>query len=324
MLALVIALLVAIPAHADNSLDDAVAALKDAPVYVAPGTEGTSPTTASDLMDLLRDGDNIAIVMLPASAGDPGSAAGKIDQATGHKRIVAVSVDNNLAASSGIMPSGKAADLLARAVNVSTNPVETLQTFIRNVHSWQAQHPQAPASKPTQKDKGGPPLVPIILVVVLATVLGFFAARQLLQPRSYDTAEGPIRFQSSPDKVRDILRDIMERRAEVNDGELGSIIEQACQDTEQYFRRNSDPSKRDEDTTTFVNHLKGVRNVLVQYLDIQNNRRYYDDPEGLMQQGYDAIDGFAAFVLQSNKRGRRDELTEFRVDTQILSAQRYS
>jgi hypothetical protein len=321
-IAMVIMFSIPASAYADASLDDAAAALKNAPVYIAPGTEGTSPTTASDLTDLLRDGDNIAVVMLPANAGEPSQAAGSIDQTTSHKKIVAVSVGGNLAASSGIMPNGVADDLLTRAVNVSTNPVETLQAFIRIVHNWQSQHPQATASKPAAKDDGFPWVLIIFGAAIATTGIALFIRSK--QTKSYATSEGSLRFRAAPDNVREILRDIMDKKSEVKDSALRSTIEQACQDTEQYFARNSDPSKRGEDTSTFVNHLKSVRNVLVQYLDIQSNKRYYDDADELMQQGYNAITGFAEFVLQSNKRGRRSELTNFKVDTQILDAQRFS
>jgi hypothetical protein len=88
--------MVATPAHADT-IDDAAAALKHASVYVATGADVDSSDTAGHLKKQLNDGDNVVIAMLPADAGDPVAAASKIEAATGHKYIVAVTIGNQTA-----------------------------------------------------------------------------------------------------------------------------------------------------------------------------------------------------------------------------------
>ncbi len=42
-----------------------------------------------------------------------------------------------------------------------------------------------------------------------------------------------------------------------------------------------------------------------------------------MDKGFEAIKAFNDFVLKSIKDGRRSDLTQFNVDTDILNAQRY-
>jgi hypothetical protein len=321
-------LTLATPAQA-ATIDDAVAALKDAPVYVADGVSGTSPTTANELTAKLNDGDNIAIVMLPADAGDPSQLAAQIDQATGHKRVIGVSVGDQLEAAAAVMPLGVAADLMSRAQSVSTSTIETLSTYIRNVHNWQDQHPHEQASKPTKKDDG----LPLVLfVVVFLAALGSVvcvigAIRKASRQPGAERVDA--KFKASPDKVRDLLKSIMDLRPQVRDPDLVSIIETACQDTEEYFKRSATKGKENDDTVVFTNHLQSVRGVLVQYIDIQTNPRFYEDrdipnnPQKLLRQGYDAVQGFAVFVEDSIRRGRRSELTAFQVDTKILSAQQY-
>jgi hypothetical protein len=323
VLSWVVGLLVATPVYAETPLDDAIKSLKDSPVYVVRGIEGTTSETANELSDRLNGGDNILLVMLPAGSGDPSVLASSIDDATGRKHIVGVSVGDQLGATSAIMPSGKAVDLMQRAKSVSTSTVESLGTFIRNVHSWQVQHPKERASKPTTKKKdGGSSWILFVIAGIIAILLGVLMWARKLNRDS--EAADDFKFRSSPDDVRDLLKVIMGLRPQIRDDELVTTIETACNDTNQYFRRSSDPKMRDEDITVFSRHLKSVRSVLTQYIDIQNNGRYYDNPDELIQQGRDAIAGFATFVEQSIRRGRRSELTEFKVDTDILSAQRYS
>src|SRR5688572_19844600 len=109
MLSMVVGLLVVSPAHASTPTDDAIAAFKDASVYVSPDIEELSSNAHGKLMGQLNEDDNVVVAMLPAEAGDASTVAHAIDGATGNKRIVAVSVGDELAAVSSIMPSGVAA-----------------------------------------------------------------------------------------------------------------------------------------------------------------------------------------------------------------------
>lgn len=313
----------ALPAHAQTSIDDAVKSLRGSPVYVVDGIEGTTSDTANKLRDQLNGGDNILIVMLPDSSSDPAGVAKALDNATQHKYIIGVSVGDESAAVSTAMPQGVAADQMRRADSVSTSNVETMTTFIRNVHAWQVQHPSAVASMPVGEDGGFGSLLFVIIAACLA--LGSGASVLIRRRTNSRDPDKRIKFKSSPNEVADLLREIMSLKSSVSNHDLKMVIDRACHDTEQYFARSSDPKRISEDRSTFVNHLRSVRSVLRTYIEVQSSpARYYDDPTKLLRQGYEAIDGFADFVENSIRRGRRSELTEFKVDTDILSAQRFS
>jgi hypothetical protein len=307
----------ALPAQAASPPDGVVAALKSSSVYVAPGTENTNSETAGKLQEQLTSGDNIAIVILPATAGEPASLAQAIDKATRGKYIIGLSVGEQVVAASTIMPQNVATNLVNRAAHVSSSPLETLETFIRDVHKWQGEHPHEAASKPVGKKSSGSPVVTLVLLIFAMVLGGIVIAIAIANKRRQ--ADDGLTFRSSPSEVRDLLHVIMEQRPAINNDELSSIVKTACEDTEQYFQRSGNP----EDSDEFVHHLQSVRSILKQYIDIQNNQRYYDNPQALMKQGLEAIKGFASFVQDSIRRGRRADLTNFKVDTDILSAQRY-
>lgn len=316
----------ATPASAVSYVDGAVAALKADPVFVAPGTEGTNVDTPAVLRDQLNEGDHILVVMLPSSAkgeigNDPVGFARQIDQALGGNHIIGLTVGDQAVAYSAALPAGEATDLMKRATSVSTTPSETLVTFIRNVHNWQRQHPEAVASQPPSKPGGFPWWgVGAFLGALIGLLIALIVQRRVA---SSDTEERP-RLRS-PNEVKDLLEQILQLRSQVNNQMVRSLITQIATDTEQYFERQRRfGGNLREDTATFQRHLQGLRDVLERYIDVQNNHRYFDNPLQLMGSGVDAFQGFAEMVLNSIKRGNRKALTEYHVNTDILQAQRYS
>lgn len=315
--------------------DDAVAGLKASPVYIAPGTEGTTPETAGQLLGQLRDDDRIVIVMLPGGAlsdyqGGTSAFLAKLDRSTGGKYIFALSVGDQTIGYSTLLPSGVAADMMRRASSVSVNKIETLGTYARNVHSWQAQNPAHPASRPepkprpkpvpTSNDDGGSNLLltfgaaAIALFIIVGVVVS-------IRHRSRTLGADYIRFRS-PDIVKDRLERVIDLRSRIEDPDLRSLLLQIARDTEEYFQRNT--AKKDADAVAFERHFAAIEKVISKYIDVQNNQRYFDEPYQLMRRGHEAVAGFGDFVLNSVKRGTRQDLIDFRVDTDILAAQKHA
>src|SRR3712207_6309047 len=104
MLAALISFMIIAPAQAQSTIDKAVAALKDAPVYVATDAEEDSSSTTDELTRQLNDGDNIVIVMLPEGSGDHDQLAGEVNEATGRKHIIGLSVGDEATTVSTVMP----------------------------------------------------------------------------------------------------------------------------------------------------------------------------------------------------------------------------
>ena len=321
-LCVVVALVVASPALADT-LSKTVAALKQSPVYVEPGTPGATVDTAGELKGQLINGDNIVIVMLvPGSiSGDLTGFAQQVNSKMGGKKIVGISAGDQEVAYSSLLPAGVAADLMHRAASISVGGSDTLKTFIRYTHSWQQQHPQEPASKPVDKHakKGGfPVLIVLLLVIGLVVVLGgvIFARSN----RATDADH--VSFDKSPPAVRSPLEKIQGLKHQVEDPELQQQLTLTCRYTEDYFSRST--GNAGADSRVFQSHLSDIADVLEKYIDVQNQPQYYENPQDEMRKGSDAVTGFNAFVLKSIRRGSSTKLTDYKVKTDILSAQRWA
>jgi hypothetical protein len=308
--------MVATPAHADT-IDDAAAALKHASVYVATGADVDSSDTAGHLKKQLNDGDNVVIAMLPADAGDPVAAASKIEAATGHKYIVAVTIGNQTATASDVMDTDVTQDLMSRAASVSTSTTETMVTFIQNVHSWQAQHPKAKASNPASKKDDGTALYVLVGVLVLLVGAAVVIIR-ILRPRVRQWDD----FSSAPTDVRRKLQSIRSQREKITDPQMGLLVERICRDTNEYYRRSN--TKFDEDSGV-TDLLRNVGEVLRSYIQVQEDIRqgqsyYYapDNPRDLLQQHYDGIADFAEFIRQGIRRGIALRLEDFSFNNDML------
>jgi hypothetical protein len=330
--ATLIGLVVATPAYAGAHLDEAVAALKNTSAFVAVGTEGTDSNTANNLAAQLSGGDTMVVAMLPANAasefgGEAQNFAQQLDDALGNKHIVAVSIGNDVATATQLLPDGVASDLMVRAGSVSTSTPETLGTFIRNVHTWQAAHPEEVAKRQPSKERDENSSLPWLLAVgiSLSCALSIYLIYRTVRPRR-QSREPKVKLQS-PSRLQDELRDILARRSKIQDPALRETITQMVRDTEVVFRRlraNATPVTVETTSASFEGYLQSVLSVLDQYIDVQENTRYYDNPQGALADGRDAINGFAEYVLNSAKRAGRQDLTQFRVNTKILSAQKYA
>ncbi len=317
-------------ATASQPIDEAVTVIRDSPVYVAPGTEDTDNDTAGILLNQLYNDDNLVIVMLPAgesvlSSGELLSLARKIDTSLEGDRIIGLSVGDQIIAYSASLPPGEATDLMERAINVSANTPEALSTFIRNVHSWQAANPKAVASQPVKQSDSdiSMPLLfgssgLLLAVSIITALLVRYRAR-------YKQSSDHVKIKAAPDPVKDVLEPILKLRSRINDPALRDLVTQMCSDTEAYFKRNitRKGDTRRNDADEFEMHLRSMQSVLERYVDVQDNPRFFHNPPELMEQGAEAVTGFSEFVLTNVRRGSREALTNYRVDTDILAAQRY-
>ena len=123
------------------------------------------------------------------------------------------------------------------------------------------------------------------------------------------------------DQIKDLLSEIVREREKVNDPELKAVISQMFLYIEKYFQSSGKDKVRE--ALFFKDHLTEVAQVLEKYIEIQNNRHYYNDPKTELRKGKESIIEFSQYVLSSIRRGNADDLIDYTVNTNILRAQHY-
>ena len=315
-------------AFAQDYVADVLQELQATSVYVDPSID-EAVNKRSRLGKILLETDRIVLIMLPGDAvagTDINTVVSLISSGLGDQYIIGLAVGEDLIAYGPILPSGVVADQMKRAESVSNDSVTALITFAQNIHIWQGKNPMptpVPTPSPTkaisEQSGGGKNLSWIwllILVPIAVVVLTFVLKVQ----RGSDSDSEKVRFKS-PRQVRDLLQKIYELRIYVEDSELKSTLKQMCLDVEEYFKSAS--SDKDKDTKHFYERLTDVIEVLEKYLDIQESKRYYRRPEEEMNQGKVSIRDFSHYVLDAVRDGREAELVDYKVNRQILEAQRY-
>jgi hypothetical protein len=319
---LFVALSVTTPAQAATQVDVIVGALHKAPVYVAQGTPGTTSETAASLTGKLFENDTIVLVMLPDNASpdqeDVNTLAQKIDKGLKGKRIVGIAVGAQFAGAASKMPSGIADDLMNRAASVSTNPAETLGTFVRNVHDWQAANPEPAATSGAKASSGWLWwlfLAPAFILLLVYLLIRLLSNRLRIKPKVRYTAPGTL---------NELVRTLMRQRNELHERDpMREAINLTCRYTEAYFKRFAGERSASDAIVRFGNQLNLATKVVKDYSYAIENPEYIDEPDKVSRLGLDSINGLADTILKSIKKGNSELLLEFRANTSILEAQRY-
>src|SRR4051794_11898746 len=90
-----IGLTLARPAHAADSVNNAISALQSNPVYVDPGAEGADQVDVSQVTSAIS-GTNILVAVLPASAGNATEVPSDIGKGVGGRHTVIALVGQKL------------------------------------------------------------------------------------------------------------------------------------------------------------------------------------------------------------------------------------
>lgn len=309
-------------ATANDSVDAAIKGLRSSNVYVAPNTPGTNSDTSLMLKQALREGDHIALVMLPPGSTTAADAAARIDKATKHSLVLGVSVGDDFRGYSKLLPEDTAIDQMDRAKSIASSPVETLTTFAQLTRAWQQANPKEvkKPAKPKKESGNSNWLFFFLIIPVFGAGFAIWLASGL---RPAGSSDDRPEFKS-PNTVRNELEKIYGFRSQVNDSHIREVISTICSDTEAFFQRSkvseNDTSK---EAAEFAGPLRSVCAILERYIDVQDNPRYYEDPAQVLKAGDEAIEAFASFVLKSIQDNSSAALMNFKVDAKILSASRY-
>ena len=307
-------------ANAADYISEAAASLAHSGVYVAVGTEGTNQDTAGRLGARLIANDGIVLVMLPAAAKselglDISTIAARLSDKLGGQRIIGLAVGNELVGYAPSLPSGVASDQMGRAQSVSNDPTTALGTFAGNIHIWQREHP---APTPAQPESGsGFPFWIFLLLAALPA--GIWLIIVFANGRRAESEPDDTRF-TAPGPVRDLLHKIALEGKQVDDPALKRTVRQICVDIEHYFKSSSGDQKGDG--AVFAKNLTDADRILTKYIDVQDNRYYYKNPEGLLAQVKAALDDFSDYVIESIRNGNEVALRAYKLNAYVLQAQR--
>ncbi len=309
-------------ATANDSVDAAIKGLRSSNVYVAPNTPGTNSDTSVTLKQALREGDHIALVMLPPGSTTAADAAARIDKATKHSLVLGVSVGDDFRGYSKLLPEDTAIDQMNRAKSIASSPVETLTTFAQLARAWQQANPKEvkKPAKPKTESGNSNWLLLFLIIPVFGAGMAIWLALGL---RPAGSSDDHPEF-NAPNAVRNELEKIYGYRAQIADPHIKEVVGTICSDTEAFFER-SEGSDRNTSTEAvqFAGPLSSVTAVLERYIDIQDHPRFYRDSEQLLEAGEEAIEAFASFVLDSIQDNSSAALINFKVDAKIIGATRY-
>lgn len=125
------------------------------------------------------------------------------------------------------------------------------------------------------------------------------------------------------DEVFRLLDQIGEFRLKVLDPRVKVLLTQIAKNGERRLTGGDPESPSDVAVIEFRSHLESVVRVLAQYVDFQDNSSRYPNSEEMMAKGQNAIAGFASYVMETSIPGGTRSVSDFNVDTDILSAQQH-
>lgn len=124
-------------------------------------------------------------------------------------------------------------------------------------------------------------------------------------------------------EVRALLDKTGQARLRITSPRLKVLLSMIAQNGEEYLINrglNGTPTVADIESLKF--NLESLQTVLSAYVRIQGDPLTPDRDEYL-DKGREAIEGLAHMIMSSTTSGAQAHLSEFRINAQILSAQRF-
>lgn len=318
----------AAPASAADSVEEAIAAMQKGSVYVAKGTEDTTSDTTSIILGYMNSKDHILVVMMPKDSTSltNDEISIKILGSVKEPSILALYANGQVTAHTNrqYVPSDAANKVMSNASSIAVGPTETITTFVTLVHRYQAAHPEPITSTGTTTPSSPPDssAVPYGVGGGLAIAVAVIATVVLRRKRSN---ANPYTLKASPTSVRDQLNRVKELMPRIKNQSVVEQLGSVVNDTEAFFRRSVRSSSRDteREAADFQRKLKDAVVMLEKYVDIQDNPRYFDHPAQLLASGAEAVDGLATGILNAVKSSNTKSLLDYKVSSDVLSAERY-
>lgn len=324
LLAVLFATAISARAQEVPSLSEIAESLQQSPIYVGEGFPGVDDAVISRLDRQLYDDDQILLVLLPRVEYEAFTAddlARDLSELLGDQHIVGLALGDEVVVHAPVLPTGVGTDLMDRATSLANNnPVTALSTFVQNVHKWQADNPMPTPPPPPveQTEENGEEGSSVAWYALGLGLAGAFVAAilwiRIMRGRGFSVGAQAVRGQ-----IGSTLNAIQQQRNQVHDYELRQIIDGLVQDVHRFL---SDKSRHLSELENLGDRLEDVEEILVQYLDIQDNRIYHRRADERMQTGKEAIRAFKDSVLEKILQGSDQQLLSFRLNTNILLAEK--
>lgn len=300
------------PASADTPPTQIAAVLQQSSVYVDVSI-GDADAITSRIKSRLNPGDDIYVVVLDsttqASASSTARAVAALSS-TPKTVLVASATDSSVVAMSSWPPQVEADDLLARVASVVQNPTDLALRFVQSVHEWQDANPKPkPPVPPVDHSTAIYGSVGGVVCVLVVCAIGFVIVRRNQRFREINGA---------PRRYRRTLRQLLTYRDKFVGTPLAGDITQICTDAVYFFRDDS------ENDQLVYRHLENVVPVLRTYAKVQNDRRYYEEPDTLLEKGEASVRELREFVYAVAQHRNRGEVNQYEVNTRIVQDARNS
>lgn len=308
---------------AEDAITTAINTLQRTNAYIAPATDGTTSTSLSEIKQVLKEGDHVVVVMVPASgtAISQSEAANRILSSLKEPAILVLAYDRNVDAYSNRLPDTVTVDLINRAKSIARSPVEITTVFVNEVHKYQAAHPDPTPEPSTPSASTSPQSQPgfnwlILVVIVVAVVLVAETGVAI-----YTKIRDPYPVRHAPSLVGEKLHAIKRLMPQINDSRLVNDLARIVKDSGAFFKRAKDVSQ--SDIQGFARRLGTAIDLLTKYIDIQNEPEYAPVPPGadvLLDHGRIAIKGLSDSILKAIRDGNAGAVLDFQLKADLLSA----
>ncbi|HRC28328.1 MAG TPA: hypothetical protein PKV96_02980 [Candidatus Saccharimonas sp.] len=276
-LTLVGLLLTTAPARAADVVDEAIATLQTTSVYVAKGAEKTDTNSAAIIQGYLRQGDHIVIVLLPKGATKltNDEIASKVLDSLAEHSILGLYSNGQLSAYSRrpSLSQLDVSDMMARASQVNMNlPVESMTTFTKLVHQYQAAHPEPTPTVNTTAGNSGPGTG--LLIVIGIGMVCAIGGVSLVVYGSSRTRRAATDDTSAPSEIRqftelaDQLAEDVAKVANIRDRENMRVMLDTLRDVVAKTRRKR-PQVAVVTASNLAEQLNIMRTIVGGYLDDQ-------------------------------------------------------
>lgn len=309
--------LIFVPIACADTLAQKIAAQVEAsPVYIDSSIADAAGDT-QHILSRLKPDDGIVVVILAENAvPDPAEFANELMQALATPRTIALTVGQTTTVQSAEWPSQiVASDIMRRSLNVSTNPVDTMLTFVREVHGWQDRNPKpVPPAPPAEPTDPATYILPIGGVAILAVGIGGTAL--LIKRRNARMLE----LYGAPRRYRRALSRILKYRDKYGaDTAIGRDLTSICQGAVKYFR-----GQTRDDAPILHQHLKNVAKVMQGYDEVRTSSGDYRNAGELTKNGESTIHEFNEFVSEVVRKGNAIKAGDFELNLATLRDARNS